>query len=283
MPLWLFIIGLTFFSACKLRKGDSGYVLVKATIHSDSATKRKSEINSISNTNFTPLDYTSSNKTNIKYRLLIPLDDKTNKRYPLVLVLHGSGAIGTDNTAQLGLLAKLWAQPGIRKKYPAYIVAPQFTVRSSSYTADADNHVLASVAGPSLSSVLELIDSLKKVYPVDSKRIYIIGLSMGASATINALGLRPDLFAAAVAISGIPDFKHLGTLAKTPIWFIHGNADTENPIASDAALLKKLQALHASKIRYWEIDSLQHEIYPELYTDDALPNGYLSKKVELNN
>jgi hypothetical protein len=39
-----------------------------------------------------------------------------------------------------------------------------------------------------------------------------------------------------VSISGIPEFNQVGIIAATAAWFIHGNSDTENPIASDSLL-----------------------------------------------
>lgn len=267
----LIIATATALSACKTRKENTGYLKIDPVIDNNIAAKHKSNILNINNNIFKVAEYTGSNKTTIKYRLLTPINAKKQTNYPLVLVLHGSGAIGTDNNAQLGVLAKLWAQNNIRETYPAYIVAPQFPVRSSNYQPDSDYKTLASVPDPCLTSALQLIDSLKKVYHINKRKIYVIGFSMGASGTINSLNLRPDLFAAAVSISGIPAFKHLDILAKTPVWFIHGNADPENPITSDSLLLKALQQLHAPQIRYWEINGLKHEVYPELYTTNAIP------------
>ena len=267
----LIIAVLSAFPACKTRKENTGYLKIDPVIDNNIAAKHKSNILNINNDIFKAAEYTGLNKTTIKYRLLTPLNAKKEANYPLVLVLHGSGAIGTDNNAQLGVLAKLWALDNIREKYPAYIVAPQFPVRSSNYLPDSDYKILASVPDPCLTSALQLIDSLKKMYNINKRKIYVIGFSMGASGAINSLNLRPDLFAAAVSISGIPEFKHLDILAKTPVWFIHGNADPENPITSDSLLLKTLQQLHAPKIRYWEISGFKHEVYPELYTTEAIP------------
>ena len=38
----------------------------------------------------------------LPYRLLPPPEVHGGQRYPLVIVLHGSDAVGTDNRAQLG-------------------------------------------------------------------------------------------------------------------------------------------------------------------------------------
>ncbi|MGZ3873335.1 MAG: hypothetical protein ACXVJD_10475 [Mucilaginibacter sp.] len=83
----------------------------------------------------------------IPYRLLSPERLGFSRRYPLVLVLHSSGTPqGTDNKSQLGVLAKLWAQPAIRENYLAYVLAPQFPVRSSNYGPIQTNDILTSAA-----------------------------------------------------------------------------------------------------------------------------------------
>jgi predicted peptidase len=268
-----FIITL---SACSGEKKDTGHYRLSQQISKDSAEKIKNNIRAISNDVLTAFQYTGANKITINYRLLSPASSNKKDKYPLVLVLHGSGAVGTDNTTQLSVLVKLWAQPYIRERYFAYVLAPQFPQRSSNYSPDPDKKVLVSTPDPCLTTALQLIDSLKKTLPIDEKKIYVIGFSMGGSGTINSLELRPDLFAAAVAISGIPAFNHTNTLAKVPIWLIHGNADTENPMGSDSLLYEQLHARHDPHIKFWEIDHLGHDIYPDLYTGDKIPRWLFS-------
>src|ERR1019366_4684785 len=75
--------------------------------------------------------FTSGDST-MPYRLLGP-STAPSSPVPLVIVLHGSGSIGSDNEAQLGDLALGFAQPGVRTAYPAYVLVPQFTARSANY------------------------------------------------------------------------------------------------------------------------------------------------------
>ncbi|WP_212002589.1 hypothetical protein [Chitinophaga sp. HK235] len=257
------LLALLLSIAVTAQQQPQAYSLVHSTANPKHVDSIKTAIRGIDEHVFQPYQFRT-----VKYRLLTPLPADRNKRYPLVLVLHGSGAVGTDNISQLGILAKMWARQDIRKDYPAYVVAPQFPERSSNYVMDSSRGVLVSVPGPNTNTVLQLIDSLKKVLPVDARRIYVIGFSMGASSVYNSIGLRPDLFAAGVAVSGIPDFNHLPALAATPLWTIHGNADYENPFRTDSLLR---HTLHGSRLRFWEADQLGHEIYSELYTTAILP------------
>ncbi|MFC4740500.1 dienelactone hydrolase family protein [Flavobacterium ponti] len=216
--------------------------------------------------------------TTINYRFLQPKTIVTNKKYPLVIVFHGSGAIGTDNEKQLWTMAKLWAEPTIQSKYPAFVLAPQFPTRSSNYTLDASRNVLTSKSEPCLETVFQLIDSLKTTLPIDLKRIYIVGYSMGASTTINALSLRPDLFAAAVSFAGIPQFDKMDVLKNKPIWIIHGNKDTDNTIESDLLFFEELK--YNSKILFWELDGIGHEdIIGASFLGEAIPKWLFSFKL----
>jgi predicted peptidase len=231
---------------------------------------------------FSAHQYQASTDFVLNYRMLEPEQAKPGIRYPLVLILHSSGTpIGTDNTSQLTILPRMWLQPSIREKYPAFVIAPQFPGRTSNYATDSTRKVLASVAVPELSVVTQLIDSLKNVLPVDPQRIYVMGFSMGGSSTINIMEQRPDLFAAAISISGIPSFNRMEELSTIPTWLIHGNADTENPPQSDKVFYTEQKKLHNRLLLFWEIDGLEHEIYYQLYSSDIVPAwlfGYRNKR-----
>lgn len=190
-----------------------------------------------------------------------------DKKFPLVIVLHGSGAVGTDNISQMGVLAKMWAFTPIRCKYPAYVLVPQFPERSSNYVTDQSRGVLTSKPQPYLHTLLALVDSMKTRPDIDSNRIYIMGFSMGGSTTLNAVSLRPDLFAAAVSFSGIPNFDGEAVFSKIPLWIIHGNADLENPFASDSLLYKEMKTKGDSNLLFWEMDKMGHEVPKQMYTD----------------
>lgn len=254
----------------------TGYQLITTAVDQDLATKKKNEILQLSNDLFDAGTYTGSNNETIGYRLLKPAANAGIRKYPLILIFHNSGKIGTDNTAQLDVLVKYWAQPEVRKRYPAYVVAVQFPVRSSNYTNLRD--LLTSYPAPCLLSALQLADSLKKVLPVDPKRIYSLGFSMGASTANNAMMARPDLFAAGICISGIPMQENAERIKDIPLWLIHGNKDTDNPIPGDKAFYKKRNGNKTAQIRFWEIEGLEHKIYAPLYTTDIMPEWLFTQQ-----
>lgn len=196
------------------------------------------------------------------YRLMAPAAPQPGKRYPLIIVLHGSGAIGNDNSSQLGALAMSWSAPAIRKRYPAYILVPQFAERSANYAPSAADGLLAAKPGPNLPTLHALVETLKPQFAIDPDRIYVTGFSMGASAATQAVLQDQNIYAAAVAFSGIaPERANAAQLKDLPLLLVHGDADTENPIEPDRALFAALQRQPGgAKARLLEYRGLEHTV-----------------------
>ena len=208
--------------------------------------------------------FTASDGTVLPYRLLAPLNPESGVHYPLVLQLHGSGGIGTDNLRQLDRLAKSWAMPEIRARYQAYVLVPQFPDRSANYGPPSPDQY----AEPStdLIGAMELIETFARENPVDNARIYALGFSMGGSAAWLAPTLKPKLFAAIMPVSGIaPGNTSAALLQDLPIWVMHGNADTENPIFADLRLSKLIAQRGGQAISFREYDGLDHQLSADLY------------------
>lgn len=210
--------------------------------------------------------FSSKKGLTIPYRMLAPRRPISGSKYPLVLILHGSGAIGRDNEAQLGLFVQSWARPEIAERFPAYVLAPQFPTRSAVYAPSKEDGLLASASTPALAAGLELVQKLSRKLPIDRSRIYIVGFSMGASAGWHSLLLQPGFFAAAVLISGVPPERtRANELSNYPLLITHGNADQENPFAPDKAMFLALQKAGATQIRFREYDKADHIVPPDIF------------------
>ncbi len=147
----------------------------------------------------------------LPYRILYPENFRRNKKYPVVLFLHGAGERGNDNQAQLVHGGDLFLKT--RKEFPAIVIFPQ--VPKDDYWAnvevnretrpfefDYDNDGKPT---RSMELAMELMDSLTGQKFVDRSRVYVAGLSMGGMGTYEILGRRPEMFAAAIAICGGAD------------------------------------------------------------------------------
>jgi predicted peptidase len=197
----------------------------------------------------------------LQYRLMAPPRVIAGQSYPLVVVFHGSGAIGTDNLAQIGPLAKSWAAPERRAQFPAYVLIPQFSQRSAIYANGS------STATPQLHVAFALVEQMKRELPVDASRIYALGFSMGGSAVWNALALKPGLFARAVSVAGVPNRDALAVLGDTRFLLVHGDADIENPYTDARAAY---EVADKSRVDFWTYPGLGHEFPQELIATPRL-------------
>src|SRR6267154_2334678 len=137
------------------------------------------------------------------YRLFRP---QAAGKLPLVVYLHGSGGQGDDNLKQLGLGnifgTRVWLLPENQKRFPCYVLAPQ-TIRGwAQYDWKQTPLKMIPGFGDGNRLAVEIIEHLCKEFPIDDRRIYITGQSMGGGGTWNLLANRPKVFAAAVPVCG---------------------------------------------------------------------------------
>ncbi len=142
--------------------------------------------------------------------------DQTNQQsWPLILFLHGSEERGSDprSLARQGL-PKVLEQ---RSDLPFIVVSPQ--CREGQWWWP-QTHILSA-----------FVDKIEAEYAVDSKRIYVTGLSMGGYGAWALAYKYPERFAAVAPIAGghydgtnlLP--ADICRLRDVPIWAFHGAKD----------------------------------------------------------
>jgi predicted peptidase len=72
---------------------------------------------------------------------------------------------------------------------------------------------------------LEIVDSLRREFPIDDRRISVAGQSMGGAGVWNVIASRPRFFAAAVICCGSRSTEDGTEAIDTPVWAFHGDAD----------------------------------------------------------
>jgi predicted peptidase len=209
--------------------------------------------------------YKSSAGQSMPYRLFMPPGYDKTQKYPLVVWLHGAGSVGTDNLKQISSASRpgthTWTRPEVQAKHPAFVVAPQ----AERSWAGADSKELSS----SLSSVLEIIESLKKEFTVDPQRIYVAGQSMGGYGTWELISKRPEAFAAAIPLCGGGNPGRAAAMTKIAIWAFHGEAD---PTVSVYESRKMIEAIKAAggKPRYSEYKGVGHNVWDRAFKEPEL-------------
>ncbi len=147
--------------------------------------------------------------------------NKTTKSYPLLVAIHGGGQYG-NGALDLPLLLN----DGIPELLDEKIFPPNFTIKGTNYSFIVIAPQLKQF--PVAQEIKDVIDYARKTYRVDSTRIYMFGLSNGASASCLTAGTFADHIAAIVPASGEFDYDPVcNSLAKNKvaIWAFHNSND----------------------------------------------------------
>ena len=158
----------------------------------------------------------------------------------------------------------LFTNPVNRTQYPAFVLFPQCPedrywptpLRPDGFKDGNPFPIDAEISRP-LALVKELLDRTMAEYPVDPRRVYVMGLSMGGMGTFDLVCRYPDLFAAAIPICG---GIHTGRLEKlvtsTKFRIYHGDSDSVVPVefSREAYLALKKAGIEAEYIEFPGID-----------------------------
>lgn len=148
------------------------------------------------------------------------LPENSNRKYPLVVYLHGSG--GAGNVKYMNFLG--YDNPDDAKvdstaykfqtNYPCFILCPQ--------TNSSWNN----------SSLIQQVENFKNKYRIDASRIYLIGYSMGASSSYSFANdyynYNQQLFAGIIRLAPWSQTSLRSEIAQnTAIWIQSGIDDVK--------------------------------------------------------
>src|SRR5262245_18629982 len=215
------------------------------------------------------------------YRLFKP---NAAGHLPLVVYLHGSGGLGTDNEKQMGLGnifgTRVWALPENQKEFPCYVVAPQTDRGWVRYGESTPGDSVARVVpglGDGARVAFELIDDLAKEFSIDRQRIYLTGQSMGGSGAWHMIAQRPRLFAAAVICCGGTALDSPAAAVSTPLWNFHGDADDTVPVKISRDRIAALRKAGGHPLST-EYAGVGHNVWQWAYTEPSLVRWVFSKR-----
>jgi predicted peptidase len=196
--------------------------------------------------------------TSLNYRLMSPTNVRPDQQFPLLVFLHGSGEKGDDNQSQLLGFPEQMSETVWRRRFPCFLLAPQCP--QTSHWTNLD------------SELTDLIRGLMAQQPIDPRRVYLTGLSMGGFGCWKVSAKEPALFAAVVPICGGGDPSWADQLVQVPIWAVHGNADTAVPVEQSRTMIEAIRKAGGYP-NYTELDGVGHDSWTQTYRD---PNGVLS-------
>ncbi|NND96617.1 MAG: phospholipase [Pirellulaceae bacterium] len=227
--------------------------------------------------------FESKSGGSLPYRILTPATIEPNKKYPLVLFLHGAGERGVDNVRQLVHGAHEFARADRREQFPAFVVFPQCPPESRWVQSDWDlksgRGQFPSDPSDPMRLTLELVDELSVQQPIDDARRYVTGLSMGGQGTWYAAAQQPHRFAAMLEVCGGGDPDWAKRYSGIPIWAFHGQADTVVPVSRGREMIAALaQVGHAPEIRYVEYPGVGHDAWTRTYSRDDVFQWLFAKR-----
>ena len=160
-----------------------------------------------------------------KYLLYAPdhLDDMKN--LPMVVVLHGSGEIGSS----LSKLKKREPYLSLKNgkfKPDCWVLMPQLPKKTWGYYASD----LIELCNELSEERTLYADNLKHVIPgkVNPTQISLTGHSLGGMGVIEVMLKYPAYFSAGAVLSCCKDYsKDLPKLSRMPLWFIHGSKESK--------------------------------------------------------
>ncbi len=208
------------------------------------------------------------------YLLFLPkgYESSGDKRWPLILFLHGAGEAGTNVwRVDLHGPAKYIAE---HPDFPFIMVSP----------------LCPSEQGWSNETLLALLDEIAARYRVDSERVYLTGLSMGGFGTWSLALAHPERFAAVIPICGggsaiDPALATLGykphgkePLKKLPIWAFHGAKDNVVPMEESERMVALMKKLGADEVKLTIYPEANHNSWTQTYTNGEVYNWLLQHK-----
>ena len=209
------------------------------------------------------------------YLLFLPkgYEAAAERRWPLLLFLHGAGETGTNvwRTDIHGPANYILQHPD----FPFILVSPQCPPQET-----WSNAVL-----------LGLLDEVLASYKVDPQRVYLTGLSMGGYGTWGLALAHPGRFAAGAPICGggsLLDVRlaQLGyataarkdALKGLPVWAFHGGKDNVVPLSESERMISGLKALGAGEVKLTVYPEATHNSWAQTYSNPEFYQWLLEHK-----
>lgn len=171
----------------------------------------------------------------------------SNDAKPLVVFLHGRSLCGND----LNRVMKYGTMHAIKRglELDAYAIAPQNP--GTAWNPD---------------KIMAIIDWVAERYPIDTNRVYVLGMSLGGYGTIDFAAAYPDRVAAAIAMCGGGSRKDLSGLNQVPLWILHGTADAAVSVNESRKVKNKMEeAGDTPLLRYEEWQGVDHGTYARMF------------------
>lgn len=209
--------------------------------------------------------YETKHFDGLRYGLFKPAGYDASKSYPLIVYLHGA-----SNTVSRDIS---WYQEAVQRDNPAFVLSPKCLETDQGWgNTWTDGHT------PCMEKTLRLVDDIIASYPIDTNRLYLYGISMGAFGVFSVLAKEPGKFAAAYAVCGGSSTKAAHLLTETPLWIFHGEKDDVVPVSLSRDVHREMVKLGGKAVRYTEYAGVKHNSWENVDSETTLTRWLLSQE-----
>jgi predicted peptidase len=214
-------------------------------------------------------EFRISKSFDLQYLLYVPdaAQRNSDEKCPTILFLHGLGESGCDPSSvlRIGLPPYVEQHPD----FPFIVIAPQCPWNT---------------CWPELAEGLDqLLLHCVSTLPIDHKRVYLTGLSMGGYGSWYLGALWPQRFAAIAPICGggiifhgFP--KRVERVKGTPVWAFHGALDESVPLSESQRLVDALRECGGT-VRFTVYPDAAHDSWTPTYNNEELYSWFLSHRL----
>ncbi len=211
-------------------------------------------------------DQKAKHRQTLDYLLYLPegYRENTRRKWPLILFLHGMGERGTNLDK-----VKVHGPPKLldgATNLPFVVVSPQCPLGQwwDVETLDA------------------LLEKIIRKERIDTRRVYLTGLSMGGFGSWELAMKFPDRFAAVAPIcgGGNPFYpagytkRQAAVLKEIPFWAFHGAKDTSVPLSESQRMVDALKKFGCD-VKFTVYPEAGHDSWTETYNNPELYEWFL--------
>ena len=192
---------------------------------------------------FKVFTYRLADGRKVDYNLYIPEKLELGKEYPLVYFIADAGMLSYDMSVTLAQSpgATVWATAEEQAKHPCFVLSPQFHGPESLVQDDFS-------CTWEVDAAYELVRHIMDVYPIDKKRVYGTGQSMGCMTTCELASRDPELYGGCLLVGGQWDPERMVAAKKNNIWISISSGD-EKAFPGMNAVAAALEAAGETVVR----------------------------------
>ena len=197
------------------------------------------------------------------YLLYLPKDYyKSEKKWPLILFLHGKGQRGNDLEKVKEHGPPKLIEEG--REFDFVIISPQ----CSEWRWWPDK----------LDGLIALLDRIEADYNIDTDRVYLTGLSMGGYGSWALAYEYPHRFAAVAPICGGLDPVLADKFKDVPVWAFHGAKDDVIPLSRSAEIVDSINKM-GGNAKLTVYPEAGHDSWTVTYENPQLYEWFLEHRI----